>query len=235
MADNNKNTGNHNTGYWNAGNWNTGNRNTGDWNTGDRNTGDCNAGYWNAGDRNTGDCNEGDRNTGDCNTGYWNAGYWNTGDWNTGNWNAGHWNTGDWNTGDRNAGYCNTVTPEDCLIFNKPAKIYDWDNADKPDWMFIKTMEWIYESSMSDKEKEAYPSYTTTGGYLKVYSNPHHAYIEAWERADDVDRAKTFKLPNFNADVFEEIFGFNPCKDTKKKVTLELTDEQLEKIKEIIE
>lgn len=189
-------------------------------NTGDYNTGNWNTGYQNTGDRNTGNWNTGDRNTGYCNTGYQ---------------NTGNWNTGNWNTGNRNTGYCNTITPEDCLIFNKTAKRKDWENADKPKWMYVNLTEWVEESKMSDKEKEAYPSYITTGGHLKFYSDIKHAYAESWEKATKEDREKTFKLPNFDIDVFKEIFGFNPIIESeKKKVTLELTDEQLAKIKDII-
>ena len=181
-----------NTGDWNTGDWNTGDRNTGDWNTGYQNTGYRNTGDWNTGDCNTGDCNTGYCNTGDCNTGYW-------------------------NTGDRNTGYCNTVTPEEILIFNKIGKRDLWINADKPSWMFVNLTKWIDKSDMTNKEKKAYPSYTTTGGYLKCYSSLKAAYIEAWEKADKADRDKTYKLPNFNPVVFEEIFGFDPCDCVEEK------------------
>ncbi len=184
-----------NTGNWNTGDWNTGNRNTGDWNTGD----------WNTGNRNTGDWN-----TGYWNTGYCNTGNWNTGDWNTGNRNTGYCNTGDWNTGDWNTGYCNTITPEACLIFNKHAFRKDWDNATKPDWMYADLTRWIDEFNMTDKEKDAYPSYATTGGYLKAYASLQDAFKEAWEEADEDDRRLTEKLPNYDATVFEELFGFKP-------------------------
>lgn len=73
---------------------------------------------------------------------------------------------------------------------------------------------------MSEKEKKAYPSYTTTGGYLKVYSSLKHAYIEAWEKAGEKDREKTFNLPNFDVDVFIQIFGFDPRED-KKTITID--------------
>jgi len=153
----------------------------------------------------------------------------NTGDFNTGQRNTGHYNTGDFNTGYCNTGYCNTITPEDCLIFNKPAKRQDWLNANKPSWMFVDLTKWVYEDDMTDKEKEAYPTYTTTGGYLKCYSDLKHAYIEAWERATEEDRQKTFKLPNFDVEVFEEIFGFNPCKGITKTITIDGKDIEISK------
>ncbi len=200
-----------NTSNSNTGNFNTGNGNAGYCNTGHSNTGNCNTGNWNAGDRNTGDRNTGDYNTGDCN-----IGDYNTGDCNTGDYNTGYWNTGYWNTGDCNTGYCNSITPDTCLIFNKEGRREDWANADKPDWMYATLTKWICKDDMTDKEKEAYPSYTTTGGYLKHYTSLKHAFIEAWEKADEEDRAKTRKLPNFDEDVFEEVFGFNPWKTPKE-------------------
>ena len=229
------NSGDRNTGNWNAGYCNTGNRNTGNWNTsycnsGNRNTGNRNSGDWNSGDRNTGDwnagyCNTGNRNAGDCNTGNSNSGNRNTGDRNTGNWNTGNWN----------AGYCNSITPDDCLIFNKPAKRSEWEDAEKPDWIYVNLTEWVESENMSDKEKEAYPSYVTTGGYLKCYSSLRHAFIESWGKASKEDKSKTFKLPNYDRKVFIEVFGFDPEKELdKKQVTLELTDEQLEKIRGIL-
>ena len=175
--------------------------NTGNYNTGGYNTGNCNTGNCNTGDYNTGGYNTGGRNTGNYNTGNYNTGYCNTGGRNTGNYN----------TGDYNTGYCNTVTPEDILIFNKIGKYSDWLNATKPNWMSVYLTQWVEESKMSDKEKQAYPSYVTIGGYLKFYTSLKHAYIESWEKASKEDRELTYKLPNFDPIVFEEIFGFNPC------------------------
>ena len=225
-----RNTGNCNTGNWNTGNRNTGNCNTGDRNTGDCNTGNQNTGYRNTGYRNTGDRNTGDHNTGDRNTGDWNAGNWNTGDGNTGNcntgdrntgdWNTGDCNTGNWNTGDRNTGYCNTITPTKCYIFNKLADRKSWFKAKVPEWMHVSLTVWVYDDDMTDKEKEAYPSYITTGGYLKVYSSLKQAYIEAWEKTTQEDRELTLRLPNYDPVVATEIFGFNPseCVEQKKEV-----------------
>ena len=209
----------------NTGNSNTGDGNTGNWNTGNRNTGCCNTG-----DRNTGCCNTGDRNTGDCNTGDRNTGYRNTGNRNTGCCNTGNWNTGNWNTG-----YCNTITPKDCLIFNKTAKRSDWDNVKKPKWIYVSLTEWVSDTNMTDKEKDAYPSYATTGGYLKSYKNMHEAYKSSWSKADAADRAKTFNLPNFDIVVFEEIFGFNPSESRVIIIdgkTIEISEESYQAFKQ---
>jgi hypothetical protein len=191
-----------NTGHCNTGNWNTGYWNTGNWNTGNRNTGSCN----------TGSRNTGSYNTGSYNTGSWNTGNWNTGDYNTGDWNTGDWNTGDWNTGNWNTGHCNSVTPGEILVFNKPCSREEWQSADKPEWMHAKPTRWVSEVDMTDKEKEAHPSYVTTGGYLKAYSSLKAAFVDAWENATEGDRELTKKLPNFDPHVFKEVFGFDPFK-----------------------
>lgn len=200
MTEQTINFGSDNTGNCNTGERNTGIRNTGNWNTGHRNAGDCNTGYRNTGKYNTGDYNTGNYNTGNYNTGNCNTGYWNAGRCNTGDFNTGHWNTG----------YCNSVTPDDCLIFNKPAKRKDWENAKIPNWMCAELTKWVDEAEMTDKEKEVYPSYVTTGGYLKCYSSLTAAHIDAWESASEDDRQLTRKLPNFDEKVFAEVFGFNP-------------------------
>ena len=170
-------------------------------NTGDYNTGYYNTGYYNTGNRNTGD--------------------WNTGDWNTGNRNTGDWNTGDWNTGDWNTGYCNSITPEDILIFNKPSTRATWYKAKKPNWLYVNLTEWVSVENMTDREKQSYPDYVTTGGYLKHYSSLKHAYIDAWENTTQEDRDLTKELPNFDPVVFEEVFGFNPFKEITKTIILD--------------
>ena len=129
-------------------------------------------------------------------------------------------NTGNWNTGNRNTGYMNTITPDECLIFNEKGSRKEWRNTVKPDWLSVETTKWISETDMSDKEKESNPSYVTTTGYLKFYSSIQHAYIEAWEKASDEDRALTFKLPNFDTEVFKEIFGFTPVMKETEELTL---------------
>lgn len=224
-----------NTGYCNTGDCNTGNCNTGNCNTGSYNTGSYNTGYRNTGSYNTGSCNTGYRNTGNRNTSDWNTGNYNTGDWNTGNYNTGDYNTGNWNIGSWNTGYCNTITPDECFIFNKKGSRKEWEECDKPQWMYkILLTEWVIEDDMSDEEKEAYPSYTTTGGYLKVKTF-RQAALEAWEKADKDDIAKTFNLPNFDIDVFEEIFGFRPTKQKSVMYKgIEITEEDLKQIKELL-
>jgi hypothetical protein len=181
---------------------NTGNRNTGDYNTGDYNTGNFNTGDFNAGNRNAGNFNAGNRNAGFCNTG---------------NFNTGNRNTGNFNTGNFNAGFCNSITPDDCYIFNKPSKRSLWEKAKKPEWMYVELSQWVYKGDMSDEEKEAHPSYATTGGYLKTYPDLRSAFIDSWENTTEEDRELTKQLPNFDPVEFEKVFGFNPFKEESKE------------------
>ena len=154
---------------------------------------------------NTGDCNTGDWNTGNRNTGNWN-----TGDCNTGNRNTGNWNTGDWNTGNRNTGDLNT-TEAPLRIFNKDTDVKREDVV-FPNFFYFYTTEWIYESSMTDKEKTAFPTYVTTGGYLKVKSY-REAWRESWDKADLEDKKKVLALPNWDNAIFKEISGIDVEKE----------------------
>ena len=216
----NWNTGDRNTGNRNTGNWNTGNRNTGSWNTGDRNTGDLNTGDRNTGDlntgnRNTGNRNTGDLNTGDRNTGNWNTGNWNTGDRNTGNWNTGDRNTGDWNTGDWNKSSFNTgcfnTEEQKIMLFNKPSDMTyrEWLDSDAR-WLLNQiskdVVEWIHEEDMTDEEKEAYPTYKTTGGYLKVSDGSECGQLW-WDSLADREKEIIKNIPNFDAEVFFQCTG----------------------------
>ena len=213
------------TGDYNTEDYKTGYRNTGDYNTGGRNTGDCN----------TGDFNTGYRNIGDRNTGYRNTGGRNTGDYNAGGCNTGDRNTGDFNITHKETGFFNSIQSDTIRVFNKPCNVEIWNNAIKPYFIYFyfNLTEWIIESNMTDEEKENNPTYKTTKGYLKSYTYKE-AWANAWANATDKDKELLYALPNFDTEVFKEISGIDVNVIKKKKVTLELTDEQLEKIKEII-
>lgn len=199
------NTGNRNTGNWNAGNCNTGNWNTGDWNTGEYNTGNCNTGNFNTGDWNTGNRNVGNRNIGNFNTGNCNTGHFNTG-----NRNVGNRNTGDWNVTNASSGcFCTKV--QDILIFDKPSNwtIEYWWNSDARYLLNDipkSVVEWIYDSDMTDKEKEENPTYKTTGGYLKVFDESESAQIW-WDGLSNKNKEIIKSIPNFDAEKFEKCTG----------------------------
>ena len=201
------NNGANNVGHSNTGDNNTGDRNTGDRNTGDRNTGNRNIGNWNTGNRNTGDNNTGDNNTGDRNTGHWNTGDRNTGNRNIGYSNTGDSNTGDWNTGDRNTGSFNTITPKEVLVFNKLCKKEEWDSVEKPSCLFFSVNKLVPFEEMTDSEKETYGTSKYTGGYMKKLDYKE-AFTESLKNASEEEIKQIKKLPNFDADIFEEISGF---------------------------
>ncbi len=165
--------------------------------------------------QNTGNWNTGNWNTGNRNTGNWNTGNWNTGNWNTGNRNTGNRNTGNWNTGNWNTGYCNTDKPTNVRIFNKETEVKIEDII-FPKFFYFNLTEWIDEKDMNDKEKEAYPTYVTTQGYLKCKSH-HQAWRESWDEADLEDKKKCLSLPNWNNELFKEISGIDVEKELNEK------------------
>ena len=194
------NIGKGNVGLCNAGDYNTGNCNTGDYNTGNCNTGDWNAGNFNAGNCNTGNDNTGYRNTGNCNTG----------DWNTGDYNTGDYNTGDYNIIDASSG-CFCTEHQKILIFDKSSNwtIKDWFNSDA---RYIlnsipnNIVEWIYESDMTDIEKEKNPTYKTTGGYLKILDKSETAQVW-WDGLNTTEKNIIKSIPNFDAEKFQKCTG----------------------------
>ena len=168
----------------------TGRCNTGDCNTGDCNTGDCNTGNWN-----TGDCNTGNRNTGNCNTG----------DCNTGNWNTGNWNKSSFNTG------CFNTEEQKITLFNKPSGMTyrEWMDSDARyllNQIPKDVVEWVYEEDMTDEEKAAYPTYETTGGYLKVLDESECGQLW-WGSLSDRRKEIIKAIPNFDAEIFFQCTG----------------------------
>ena len=184
------NTGKGCTGLCNSGNRNSGNRNTGDYNTGNYNTGDYNTGNYNSGNRNSGN---------------YNSGNYNTGDFNTGNYNSGDWNLSSFNTG------CFMTEEQTIMLFDKPT---DWTYRH---WLNSHArrllndipkniVEWVYSEDMTEEEKEANPTYETTGGYLKVLDESESAQIWwDWLSEDEKDTIK--ELPNFDAEIFRKCTG----------------------------
>ncbi len=196
------NSGDSNSGDWNSGDWNSGDRNSGDRNSGDSNSGDSNSGDWNSGDWNSGDRNSGDRNSGDSNSGDSNSG-----NRNSGNRNSGDSNSGDRNSGNRNSGDFNSTTPDSANFFNKPCKLSVWDSAKKPAFIYyVNPCMWINWADMNDDEKKNNKNAFITGGYLKVMSYKD-AWAEAFKGASKKDIKLLKALPNFDAQVFEEITG----------------------------
>ena len=148
----------------------------------------------------TGLCNTGDRNTGDCNTGDRN-----TGDWNTGNRNTGDWNLSSFNTG------CFMTEEQKIMLFDKPTDwtYRDWINSDARYALTNipkNVVEWVSSYDMTDEEKEKYPTYETTGGYLKVLDESESAQIW-WDGLTEGAKNTIKSLPNFDAEIFRKCTG----------------------------
>jgi hypothetical protein len=220
-----------NLGYYNSGDSNSGDHNSGYFNLGNYNSGDCNSGNYNSGNYNSGDYNSGDLNSGN-----YNSGDYNSGDCNSGDYNSGDCNSGDSNSGDHNSGYFNTNTPK-VRLFNKDSNLkFNDESLVKVRYIIrekVKTVcVWINEKDMTSEEKEKFNSYKTTGGYLKT-RDYKYCWKKGWEKMTNEEKETIKLLPNFCPIIFKEITGVD-VETTKKKVTFELTDEQLIKIRGIL-
>ena len=203
-------------------NGNTGIFNSGDQNSGDRNSGDRNSGDQNSGDRNSGDQNSDERNSGWYNSGRRNMGDRNSGCGNVGNNNTGHDNSGSWNTGRRNRGNSNSgmfnrcshsngffcTTEPTVRMFNKDTNL-TYDDFSRSEWHRVlnfgifQLTEWV---AYTDAEKKADPEKELTEGYLKTRSFEEACRIW-WEHLSEKDKKIVQSMPNFDADIFEEITG----------------------------
>ena len=65
---------------------------------------------------------------------------------------------------------------------------------------------WVFTDKMTDQEKEKFPSYKTTGGYLRK-ANFKECWALMWENLTSEQKELFKTLPNFDAVVFEEITG----------------------------
>ena len=192
---------------------NTGLYNSGDCNSGECNSGDCNSGNRNSGNRNSGNRNSGHYNSGDWNSGDCNSGHYNSGDWNSGDYNSGDWNSGDWNKTNFSSGCFNTEEQK-ILLFNKTSDwtYRDWLDSDAHrllNQIPKNVVEWICSGDMADEEKTAYPKHETTGGYLKEIDESECGQTW-WNSLSDHEKDIIKSLPNFSAEVFEQVTGIKP-------------------------
>ncbi len=154
------------------------------------------------------------------NTGENNTGNRNSGDWNSGNRNSGYRNSGDWNSGNGNSGDFNSTTPDTIRCFNKDVDRETWEQADKPQFIYnVNPNIWVDESDMTDDEKEEFSKFHDRGGYLKTIEYKE-AWKIAWDEASEEDKTLLSKLPNFDADVFEEITGINVKESSAEEFTV---------------
>ena len=90
--------------------------------------------------------------------------------------------------------------------------------------------EWVYESKMSEKEKENNLSYKTTGGYLRVNSSIYNGKEVTKEDRDFLE-----SIPNFCPDILKETTGivFNQTKEIIiDGKSIEISLDSYEKLKE---
>ena len=216
------NIGNYNSGNYNSGSYNSGTHNTGNYNSGNYNSGSYNSGSYNSGTHNTGKNNSGNYNSGYCNCGNYNTGDWNSGDYNSGNcndgsYNSGNCNDGDYNTGDWNktnfSSGCFNTEESKILMFNKPSdwSIEDWRCSKAKELLntiSYNALQWVHSDKMTEEEKEQYPKYKTTGGYLKKLDKIECNQLW-WNTLSDCDKNVIKSLPNFDAEIFKEITGID--------------------------
>jgi len=65
---------------------------------------------------------------------------------------------------------------------------------------------WVEEKDMTEEEKESNPTYTTTGGYLKV-KGYKEAFTESLMAAPLEELKQIQQLPNFDPEIFMNISG----------------------------
>ena len=125
-------------------------------------------------------------------------------------------NTGDWNKSSFNTGCFNTEE-QNIMLFNKPSNMTyrEWIDSDAR-YLLSQipkdVVEWVYEKDMTDEEKEAYPTYKTTGGYLKVLDESECAQLW-WNSLSDDKKKIIEEIPNFDVEIFEQCIGIKVVKE----------------------
>ena len=130
---------------------------------------------------NIGTGNYGYHNYGDFNHGNWNYGESNCGDRNIGNRNIGNGNIGNWNCTDNAYGHFNTKPSTEFCVFNKPYNQELWDT-------YRLLPQWLYYYI----------------GNEKAYLIPMET---SWNNATHEDKMRTYGIPNFDADIAQQIFS----------------------------
>ena len=171
-------------------------------------TGKGNSGDYNSGDYNSGDYNSGNRNSGNRNSGYYNSGNRNSGDYNSGDYNSGDWNKTNHENG------CFNTGKTTIRMFNKPSDMTysDWANCRARfilSSMPFTDLRWVAFSEMTDAEKEKNPNAEVMGGYLKQERVTQERKQKWYDALSDDEKNAIKSLPNFDADIFEEITGIN--------------------------
>ena len=132
----------------------------------------------------------------------------NTGLFNSGNFNSGNWNSGIFNSCNHTNGvFCNQED-KDIRIFNIPSgmsynefinSIY-YKALSSSTFTLTEWVEYTDDEKKNDKKK------ALVRGYLKKYEYKE-ACANWWEGMSEENRAIVKSIPNFDADVFEDITG----------------------------
>ncbi|WP_196243754.1 pentapeptide repeat-containing protein, partial [Lysinibacillus sphaericus] len=137
-----------------------------------------------------------------------NSGYRNSGNHNSGMFNQGDYNSGDFNISDNNTGCFNTVQ-HTIKIFDADTDmtLEQWRRSDA--YKLLRRIDytpttWVWDHDMTDEEKEKYPSYKTTEGYLRQ-NDLTQVYQNWWNNLDDEEKEIIEGIPNFDADKFKLI------------------------------
>ena len=107
------------------------------------------------------------------------------------------------------------------MLFNKPSDMTyrDWLNSDAKyllNQIPKDVVEWVYEKDMTDEEKATYPTYKTTGGYLKVLDESECGQIW-WDGLSERKKNIIKSIPNFDAEIFEQCTGIKVDNEVQKK------------------
>ena len=116
-------------------------------------------------------------------------------------------------------------------MFNKPSgwTYRDWLNSEA---RFLlnqipkNVVEWIYESNMTNEEKEAHPTYKTTGGYLKELDESDCAQMW-WNGLLEHQRNIIKALPNFDVEIFKQCTGITIESEEQENGTNETSEGQI--------
>ena len=127
----------------------------------------------------------------------------------TGLKNTGDCNTGNWNSTNFSTGFFNSIQ-QPIYIFNKPTnlsrdEIINCKGISVLNWNYENNW-WVYSQNMNEEEKKSHPEHETTGGYLKTVDFKTACQL-MWDKLDNEDKQAVMNIPNFDANVFEEITG----------------------------
>ena len=102
-------------------------------------------------------------------------------------------------------------------MFNKDTKLKK-DDINIPSWCCFDLIVWVSHDTATEEDKEVHKKeIEICGGFLKTLE-----YKEAWklayDKTNDKEKIQLFNLPNFDADIFEEISGIDVRADYKKLI-----------------